>query len=44
MLLTLKAPSAYLPLSALANRSLVCVSGINQNFAGGPREDGESRP
>src|SRR5256885_17262264 len=28
MLLTLKAPSAYLPLSALANRSLVCVSGI----------------
>src|SRR5271163_3071889 len=28
ILLTLKAPSAYLPLSALANKSLVCVSGI----------------
>src|SRR6266498_697434 len=28
MLLTLKAPRAYLPLRALANRSLVCVRGI----------------
>src|ERR1035437_9861042 len=28
MLLTLKAPSAYLPFRALANKSLVCVSGI----------------
>lgn len=28
MLLTLKAPRAYLPFSAFANRSLVCVSGI----------------
>ncbi len=28
MLFTLKAPRAYLPLSALANRSVVCVSGI----------------
>src|ERR1041385_58759 len=28
MLLTLKAPRAYLPRKALANSSLVCVSGI----------------
>src|SRR5262245_44869570 len=28
MLLTLNAPSAYLPRNALANRSFVCVSGI----------------
>src|SRR5439155_10850081 len=28
MLFTLKAPIAYLPLSALEKRSLVCVSGI----------------
>jgi hypothetical protein len=32
MLLTLKAPRAYLPLRAFANRSLVCVSGIFRIF------------
>ena len=32
MLLTLNAPSAYLPFNALANSSLVCVSGISFHF------------
>src|SRR2546428_674747 len=32
MLFTLKAPRAYFPFSALANRSLVCVSGIVSFF------------
>jgi hypothetical protein len=29
MLLTLNAPRAYLPFNAFANRSRVCVNGIN---------------
>src|SRR5438093_6237233 len=33
MLFTLKAPIAYLPLSALAKRSRVCVSGIIESYS-----------
>src|SRR5262245_36899680 len=36
MLLTLKAPSAYLPLRAFTNKSLVCVSGIISRFQDKP--------
>src|SRR6266850_569647 len=42
MLFTLKAPRAYLPLSALANRSLVCVSGIVSCLFWG-RDPGQGR-